>query len=123
MQFFYFKLWVVQTSGLSRDALHVYVSLGLFLLVRLLWRGRYSSVIALIVIAVAAVTGELLDHHSELVDAMRCRPWEHWRDILNTMFWPTVLALTLPWLSRREKSAAEEDEASGEDAERRLEQA
>ena len=39
MEFHNLKVWLVTWSGLSRDALHIYVAITLFLLVRMMWRG------------------------------------------------------------------------------------
>lgn len=33
------KIWLVDLTGVSRDALHIYVAIALFLCVRIVWRG------------------------------------------------------------------------------------
>lgn len=121
MMFYNFKMALVQWSGLSRDALHIYIAMGLFLLVRLIWRGRFGTLAALLVVAGAALTGEWLDHRMEAAIWMPCDPQEHWRDLWNTLFWPAALAAVLPWLPRPSGKPAEE--SLSEDAESRLEQA
>lgn len=116
------KIWLVDLTGVSRDALHIYVAIALFLCVRIVWRGSWGSVAALAVVLTAALTGEWLDHQMELLQRGVCDPAEHWHDLRNTMAAPIVLALALPWL-RQPRSKAVPVEPSGEDAERRLEQA
>jgi hypothetical protein len=122
MAFNNLKLWLVDWSGLSRDALHIYVAIALFLLVRMLWRGWGGTLAALILVLTVALTGEWLDHQFELMNAAACDWAEHMHDLRNTLAAPLVLALTLPLLRPRRAKKAEA-EISGENAERGLEQA
>lgn len=118
------KIWLVDVTGVSRDALHIYVAIALFLTVRILFRGWPGTVIALLVVAGAALTGEWLDHQVEMLNGGLCDRAEHWHDLRNTMFGPFVLALALPLLrSGRRKPPEPETPVSGENAERSLEQA
>lgn len=122
MAFYNLKIWLVAWSGLSRDALHIYVAIALFLLVRMVWRGWGGTVAALIVVLTVALTGEWLDHQFELMNVVACDRTEHMHDLRNTLAAPVVLALTLPWLRPRRPKKAEA-EISGENAEHGLEQA
>lgn len=122
MEFHNLKIWLITWSGLSRDALHVYVAIALFLLVRVMWRGWTGTVAALIVVLAAALTGEWLDHQVELMHGQACDQAEHWHDLRNTLAAPVLLALALPWLRPRRAKTAE-TESSGENAEGSLEQA
>lgn len=121
------KIELVAVTGLSRDALHIFVAMALFLVVRLLIRGTRGSLVALVVVLMAALAGEWLDHQAEIMLQRECDRVEHWRDIATTLFWPAVLTITLPWLRPRHPVAGTGDPAavapSGEDAERGLEQA
>lgn len=117
------KVSLIEATGLSRDALHIYVALALFLTVRLVWRSRAGSIAALAIILAAALAGEWLDHGFELLRKQPCHMDAHWHDIWNTMFWPTVLAVLLPWLAPRRAGKDAAAEPSGENAERGLEQA
>ena len=129
MMFQELKIWLVDATGLSRDALHVYVAIALFLCVRVLWRGWRGSLVALLVVATAAATGEWLDHQMELLRGSACSRAEHWHDLRNTMFWPIMIALALPLLrpgrGRPETTERAEDPVLGlgEHAERSFEQA
>lgn len=119
------KLWLVADSGLGKDALHIYFGLTLFLLVRLLWRWRGGWIAAWLAVVAMACGGELLDITAEINRSSIQPDAAHWHDIWNTAFWPTVLMLVGRWLqpaARRPVTPAPAA-ASGEDAERRLEQA
>ncbi|HEY0597192.1 hypothetical protein [Sphingopyxis sp.] len=119
------KLWLVASADLSKDALHVYFGMALFLFVRLVWRWRGGWFAAWLAVLAMACGGEWLDVTAEISRSAIQPDSAHWHDIWNTMFWPTVLLLVGRWLQPRARMVPEEtpDEASGEDAERRLEQA
>ena len=118
------KASLVELSGLDKDALHIYFGLALFLLIRLMWRWRGGWVIAWLAVLVMACGGEWLDLAAEHSNSAIQPDAAHWHDIWNTIFWPTVLLLVGRWLQPRTKDAAVmASEMSGEDAERRLEQA
>ncbi|ALJ11349.1 hypothetical protein [Sphingopyxis macrogoltabida] len=125
------KSWLVTGSGLSKDALHIYFGLTLFLLVRLLWRWRGGWVIAWLAVVAMACGGEYLDIAAEASRAAIQPDAAHWHDIWNTAFWPTVFMLVGRWLQPAPKAPvltpagtdAAPTENSGEDAERGLEQA
>ncbi len=114
------KSWLVTASDLGKDALHIYFGLALFMLVRLAWRWRGGWVAAWLAVLVMACGGEWLDMTAEFNNAAIQPDAAHWHDIWNTMFWPTVLLLVGRWL---QPAAQPRADVSGEDAERRLEQA
>ena len=114
------KSWLVTASDLGKDALHIYFGLALFMLVRLAWRWRGGWVAAWLAVLVMACGGEWLDMTAEFNNAAIQPDAAHWHDLWNTMFWPTVLLLVGRWL---QPAAQPRADVSGEDAERRLEQA
>lgn len=117
------KIWLVATTDLGKDALHIYFGLTLFLAVRLLWRRRGGWLAAWLAVLAMACGGEFLDMTAETSHAAIQPDAAHWHDIWNTMFWPTMLLLVGRWLqpqARREKTA---EAPLGEDAERGLEEA
>lgn len=124
------KIWLVTSSGLAKDALHIYFGLTLFILVRLLWRWRGGWVIAWLAVVAMACGGEYLDMAAEASRSAIQPDAAHWHDIWNTAFWPTVLMLVGRWLQPAPKvsppspaaTGATPAESSGENAERRLEQ-
>lgn len=87
------KQLVQSWSGLEKDALHVYVGLGVFLAASLLSRRTVRSILPWLTVLGVALLGEGLDLRDGL------RGFGHWRwtdsvhDILNTLFWPTVMVV------------------------------
>jgi hypothetical protein len=83
------KLLLMGGTGLSKDALHVYVGLFVFLLALTRW--RIGALPPLLVVLAVALAGEVWD----LVDNVRTgvpMQWAgHVKDICNTLFWPAVL--------------------------------
>lgn len=120
------KIWLVTSTDLSKDALHIYFGLTLFMLVRLIWRWRGGWLVAWLAVLAMACGGEFLDITAEASRARIQPDAAHWHDIWNTMFWPTILLLLGRWLQPTAQPAPEPApaEASGDDdAERGLEQA
>jgi hypothetical protein len=88
-----FKHEVVQFAALSKDALHIYVGLVVFLAVAAFARKGLRSTVALLAVLVVAVAGEALDLRDELRLRERVSWWASVHDLLNTCFWPLVLWL------------------------------
>jgi hypothetical protein len=83
------KLAIVELTGLSKDTLHVYVGLGVFFAVAAVSRKRLRSISPLLAVLAVAIAGELLD----MFDKSQWRLLESLHDMLNTLFWPTVIWL------------------------------
>ena len=118
------KAWLVTSTDLSKDALHIYFGLALFMAVRLAWRWRGGWLVAWLAVLTMASGGEWLDMSLEAKRTAIQPDAAHWHDIWNTMFWPTILLLIGRWL---QPDAMRPDGdgrmMSGENAERRFEQA
>ncbi|HEV7234244.1 MAG TPA: hypothetical protein VGN36_08355 [Sphingorhabdus sp.] len=112
------KLYLLDFTGLGRDALHIYAGLTVFLGVRLLWRWRGGWFAAWLAALALALSIEWLDIRA-WGDPNSPRPDpNNWHDIWNTMVWPTVLLLVGPWLQPRGKNQPE----SGDFADQSFEQ-
>ena len=98
------KLYLIDATGLGRDALHVYAGLTVFLIVRLLWRGRGGWVIAWLAALALGLSIEWLDMQAEGKAGVPQPDPAHWHDVWNTMVWPTVLLLIGPWLQPKSKT-------------------
>jgi hypothetical protein len=85
------KLFVVEASDLSKDALHVYVGLGVMLLVVIAFRKPLRDWRPIAAVALAALAGELWDVIDTLSHGGTPRWSLNWKDVWNTMFWPAVL--------------------------------
>lgn len=114
------KTWLVDASGLGKDALHIYTGMTLFLLIRLLFRRPGGWVLAWLAVLVMACGGEFLDFVAEGKAGVIQPDAAHWHDIWNTMFWPTIILVASRWLPTPKSPIAE---PLDEDAERRFEKA
>jgi hypothetical protein len=85
------KMWFVHHVDLAKDALHIYVALTLFFGCALLFRWPLRSWKPWLVVLAAAVIGEIWDLRDSLVYHTRILPWGNLKDILNTIFWPSVM--------------------------------
>lgn len=89
------KLAIVSATGLSKDALHIYVGMAVYLTLIVITR-RFKPCIALLAVLLIACAGEWVDRRDDLASLGYWRWQASVHDILNTVFWPTVL--TLLWV-------------------------
>lgn len=87
------KWLLMGATGLSKDALHVYVGLTVLFGAALLGRWRIGDWRPLAAVLLVATAGEIWD----LIDNIRTgapMQWSgHAKDIANTLFWPAILTL------------------------------
>lgn len=85
------KLTLVQTTGLPKDALHIYVGLATLFVAAAIARRSVSAWLPLMAVLVLTVIGELVD----LNDDLDYLGYWRWRDSIfdigNTMFWPLII--------------------------------
>lgn len=89
------KLAVISFSALSKDALHIYVGLTVFLMVALVHKRGLRSLWAVGAVLLVASLGELLDMRDDLVSLGQWRWRASLHDIVNTTVWPMVLWVLL----------------------------
>ena len=87
------KLDIVGFTGLSKDALHIYVGLGVWLLAAALFRRSITALRPWLAVLVVACVIEAFDAFDDWVQLGRWRYMASLHDVVNTLFWPTVLAL------------------------------
>lgn len=87
------KLAIISTTGLSKDALHIYVGLAIFLVAAIVLRKPLRSVVPWLLVLAVVVAGELVDMRDDILSLGYWRWGASVHDILNTLFWPTVLLL------------------------------
>ena len=87
------KSTIVSVSGFPRDALHVYAGLSIFLFSAFLWRRSLGSVAPWLVVLLLALIVELIDMGNDIMNLGRWRWGASFKDLFNTLFWPTVLLL------------------------------
>ncbi len=85
-----FKIFVIEISNLGKDALHIYVGLGVMLLVVILFKKSLADWRPLAAVAVASVAGEAWDLIDTFSHGGTPKLDGNWKDIWNTMFWPTI---------------------------------
>lgn len=87
------KLDIVAATGLSKDALHVYFGLIVWLLAAALWRRSITTLRPWLAVLIAAAVVEAFDAFDDWRSLGRWRMGASVHDIVNTLVWPTVLAL------------------------------
>jgi hypothetical protein len=87
------KLFAADHLHLAKDALHIYVALALFLGSAMLFRWPLKSWRPWLVVLAAALIGEAWDLRDSLAYGTRIELGANLKDIVNTLFWPTVLAM------------------------------
>lgn len=87
------KLWLVASTGLAKDALHVHVGLIVFFTVALVFRWPLRSWKPWAAVLAVALAGEAWDIWDTLAEGRRIIPSVNWKDLWNTMLWPTAILL------------------------------
>jgi hypothetical protein len=92
-----FKTWLVDYLDVSRDALHIFVGLAVFLLMALLFRLSLRDWRPLAAVLFAALAGEAWDlFESWRFD--RAYRWDlGWHDVWMTLAWPAILFVLARW--------------------------
>ena len=85
------KIVVMELTNLSKDALHVYVGMIVMLVVVIGFRKSLSDWRPLAAVALASVAGEVWDVIDTFSHGDTPRWNANWKDVWNTMFWPTIL--------------------------------
>lgn len=101
------KLDIIDATGLGKDALHVYAGLAVFIIIRLVWRRRGGWWLAWLASLALATGIEWLDMRADAAGSMVQPDGEHWHDVWNTMFWPTILLLFGRWMQPNPKAEPE----------------
>lgn len=104
-------------TGMADSLLHVHAGMAVLLCARFLTGYRLSTPVPLAVVALAELGNELLDRLY----------WGSWRwpdttlDVINTLFWPTMLFLGTrfrdrmpPWRSQQSKGAGQNADGPAE---------
>lgn len=84
---------IVHFASLSKDALHIYVGIAVFLLVAALTRKGARGGLPLLAVFLVALAGEILDFRDEIRRYGHLLVRASLHDIVNTLFWPFMLWL------------------------------
>jgi hypothetical protein len=99
-----FKTELTELLMLSRDALHIHVGLGIYVLAMLLLQRGPASVIPWFVVLAFELVNEFFDaFHGGHIDVDITGAA---RDVVNTMLWPTVALILTRWYFNRTARAA-----------------
>lgn len=89
--------WVKVTLStelrLDRPILHIHAGLGLYVLATMVLRRPFGSLLPLLLVAAVEVTNEALDFARYQASGWPWTPWGTMRDLIDTLFWPTILTL------------------------------
>jgi hypothetical protein len=91
--------------GITKDALHVHIGLAIFLGVALVFRRSLASWIPWLALLAFEIANELMDILYWNGRAIGFDLGDSPKDIVNTMFWPTVVFLVARWMKRRAAGA------------------
>lgn len=94
------KLAIVSVTGLSKDALHIYVGLMVFFVAMCIFRRQGHRFMPLLTVFIMACCGEVLDMRDDLHSLGYWRWDASLHDVINTLFWPFVIAVLMrkSWL-------------------------
>lgn len=87
------KLFLVDTTGLDKDALHIHVSLIFYLGSCLAFRWKARQWMPWLVVLLAALTGEALDIRDQLASPVPVDWAESVKDMVNTLLAPTLIMM------------------------------
>ena len=85
------KFTIVEISHLSKDAIHIYLGLGVFVVG--LPKAIQSSLVPWLAVLLVASLGEIVDMHDDIKTLGYWRWAASLHDVLNTVVWPTVLLI------------------------------
>lgn len=85
------KIMLSEATNLGKDALHIYVGLGVMLLVAIAFKKSLADWRPIAAVALASVAGEIWDVIDTYSHGRTPRFDANWKDVWNTMFWPSVL--------------------------------
>lgn len=94
------KIVMTDLLNLSRDALHIHVGLGIYVLAILALRRGPASPLPWLIVLAFELVNEILDLYHE-VDFSGAIV-----DILNTMLWPTIAFVVATVVARRKRAVA-----------------
>lgn len=100
--------------GITKDALHVHIGLAIFLGVALVFRRSLASWLPWLALLAFELVNELMDMLYWNGSGIGFDLGDSPKDIVNTMFWPTVVFLVARWLRRRAAGGAAQQPTSAE---------
>jgi cell shape-determining protein MreD len=100
--------------GISKDALHIHLGLGIFLIAALVFRRSLASWVPWLVLLAFELVNELIDIFHLHQGTISFDFAGSLKDVLNTMFWPTVVLVVARWRTHKPKTGTPSGSASAE---------
>ena len=108
-----YKFWLIETVGLTNDAMHVHGSLLILFVSALVLRRRPDSLWCWLIVFIAELFNEYADLRGAAPGEATMDAALH--DIYNTMFWPTVILILGRFLFPRQKATLASPTAASSD--------
>ncbi len=100
------KTQLSELLGITKDALHIHIGLAIFLAVALVFRRSLASWVPWLALLAFELANELMDIFHSHAGTIGFELGDSLKDILNTMFWPSVVVIIARWQKRRRGVAA-----------------
>ena len=91
--------------GISKDALHIHLGIAIFLIAALVFRRSLANWIPWLVLLAFELVNEFIDIFHLHEGTVSFELEGSLKDILNTMFWPTIVLIIARRLTSASKSA------------------
>lgn len=92
--------------GITKDALHIHLGLAIFALIIVIFRRSPGSVLPWLGVLAFELANELLDIFHWHEGAFSFEIGDAFKDVANTMFWPTVAMLAFRIVAARQNKKA-----------------
>lgn len=102
LDFYTFKILVIETTGLAKDALHIYVGVSVYLACLIIFSVIFKKqstrqLLALIITTCVALAGEGLDIRYNIAAQTNLKIGASLHDLVNTCLLPYVLYALNRW--------------------------
>jgi hypothetical protein len=101
-----FKTQLSDLLGISKDALHIHLGLATYLIVLVVFRRQLTSPVPWLALLAFEIVNEFLDIFHVHEGVMGLDLSGSLKDVLNTMFWPTVVLVAARWHRSRKRAVA-----------------
>ena len=108
-----YKIWLIETVGLTNDAMHVHGSLLILCVSAVVLRRRPDSPWCWLIVFIAELFNEYADLRGAAAGEATIDAALH--DVYNTMFWPTMLLILGRALFPRKKATSVSPDAISSD--------
>lgn len=94
------KTQLSEVVGITRDALHIHVGMAIFFGVALIFRRPLANWVPWLTLLAFELVNELMDIFHIHNGVLGFELGDSLKDIVNTMFWPTIVLVVARWQRR-----------------------